>query len=54
MTKKGETSEILSYVMTRTVENYDKLKEIEQWKCRDKCYFVYQILQLFPLKNDVQ
>ena len=51
MTKKGETSEILSYVMTRNVENYDKLKEIEQWNCRDKIYSVYHILQLLHFKK---
>lgn len=37
--------------MIRIVENYEKLREIELWNCRDKSYFIYRILQRFYLKK---
>lgn len=51
MDRKDETSEILSQIMKRTVENYNRLKKVEQWNCRNKSYFVHQIQQLFHLKK---
>ena len=51
MDRKDETSEILSQIMKRTVENYNRLMKVEQWNCRNKSYFVHQIQQLFHFKK---
>lgn len=48
MAKVGETSS--TYIMTRTVEIYDKRKEKEKGNCRDTSYHISNTTTL-PLKK---